>query len=467
MATVRTWIEPVVATVQFSFSFYDTGLLMVVKGYYNQTNSTTEDEVQKSISNFYIIYNLLYKLIPLLSAYIVTTLGDKYNMKITLCLPLTGFLVSSLVFLFVILWDWPIEVMFGAAAFIGMAGGFTTYWSRVMVWAALASTESQRSLRLIANDCIFGIAGFAGSLLSGHIFINLQIGKHRGVVLAICCLVGYTVCLLYVIIVLKIPHSIHSNTKPAESCINEDNGIAEIQHEPVDTEYTENSCLIDNHSNGHLQVIPNNPAVKKTVSKVAMFLLFISASLYNSSVNGAEDVLSLFVIKKPLNWGPVEVGYGNAAGYMIFFTSFLGVTIFSRWLSDLSLIIIGMFSFIAGILTMAFASHTYVYFIARAAMLFSLIPVPTIRSVLSKRVQESSYGKIFVVLQLILTVMGVIASTAFIEIYQVTFDWFSGFSFIVIFIIVVISFIPLSIAFCTEKIWKGNTKDELQFSDQT
>uniref|UniRef100_A0A8C5LX56 Uncharacterized protein n=1 Tax=Leptobrachium leishanense TaxID=445787 RepID=A0A8C5LX56_9ANUR len=467
MVMVRTWIEPVVATAQLSFSFYDNCLLMVVKGYYSQANSTTEDEVQKSISNFYIIYNLLYKLIPLLSAYIVTTLGDKYNMKITLCLPLTGYLVASLVFLFLILWDWHIEVMFGAAAFIGLTGGLTAYWTGVVVWSALASSESQRSIRLIANECVYGLAGLVGSLISGHIFINMETGNHQGVVLVIFSIIGNAICLLYVIIVLKIPNSEQSNIETAELYTIERTVIPESQEEPVDIGHSDNNNLIDDQPNGPLQANPSNPEVEKMLSKVLIFLLFTSASLYNSSVNGAEDVLSFFVLSKPLNWGPVEVGYGYSAGYMIFFTSFLGVTILSRWLSDRSMIIIGMFSFSAGILTMAFVSQTYMYFIARAAMLFSLIPVPTIRSVLSKRVQESSYGKFFVVLQIILTVMGVIASTAFIEIYQVTFHWFSGFSFIVIFFVVVISFIPLSIAFCTEKIWKGNTKDELQFSDQT
>ncbi|XP_063311390.1 solute carrier family 46 member 2-like [Pelobates fuscus] len=456
MVMVRTWIEPVVATAQLSYSFYDTGLLMVVQGYYNRTNptsnSSSEDTLQKSISDFYIIYNLLTKLTPFLSAYIVTKLGDKIHKKITLCLPLTGYLVSTLIFLFLILWDWPIQVIFGSGAFIGLTGGFPIFWSGVMVWASLSSSESHRSIRLTANECVFGIAGFAGSLISGHIFNNLQFGNHQGVVLVTCSIIGYTLCLIYSICVLRIPCSKESNITPSASHEDKDTDIPESQQDNI--EYTESSSLINAKSSESLPDNPNNVSRKSPVSKVLIFLLFISAALYNSSVNGAEDVISLFVLKEPLKWGPVEVGYGNAAAYMIFVTSFLGVIVLSKCFSDLSMIVIGMFSFAAGIMTMAFVSQSFMFYIARVAMIFSLIPVPTIRSMLSKRVQESSYGKIFVVLQIILSVIGVMASVAFNAIYQVTLHWFSGFTFIVIFIIAFISCIPISIVFCREKMRK-------------
>ncbi|XP_053321758.1 thymic stromal cotransporter homolog [Spea bombifrons] len=449
----RTWIEPVVAAAQFASSFYDTGLIMVVKNYYNQTvsttNSSSDNDLQKSISNFYIIYNLITKLTPLVPAYILAKLGDNNYREFSLCVPLTGYLVSSSILLLLILLDLPIQVMFGSAAINGLTGGFIAYWAGVMVWATLGSSENQRSIRLITNDCVFGMAGFAGSLISGHIFVNLQIGNSQGAALVSCSLANYILCLLYVIFVLRIPQLKDANIKEPSQAISEN--TTENLDEPIDCEYTEHSRLMDDQSNGMSAVRSMDVPVNTHASKVLIFLLFSSVSLYNASVNGTEDVINFFVLKKPLNWGPVEVGYGNAAAYMIFITSFLGVLVFSRFLGDHSLILIGMFSFGVGVLIMAFASWTYVYYIARVAMLFSLIPVPTIRSMLSKRVQETSYGKIFAILQIIMAVIAVMASSAFIKIYQATLDWFSGFSFIVIFIIVFISFILISVTFCMEK----------------
>ncbi|XP_072260602.1 solute carrier family 46 member 2-like [Pyxicephalus adspersus] len=439
---MRTWIEPVVGGSQLASSFYETGLILVVKGYYNQTcrtsNSSSEDALQKSISNFYIIYNLIIKLTPLPSAYILAKIGDKGYRKITLCVPLIGFFTSSLFLLFVNLWDWPIQVMFGTAAFNGLCGWFTAYWSSVMALASLDSSSKRRSLRLIITECTFGLAGFIGSLISGHLFVY-QVANHQGIVLVCCSLASYAFCLFYVGFILKTPHYEGINKEETIS------GIAEDQDVPQEEVPTERSRLIHSSSDKatHKQTNITTPFPKGTI-----FLLFLSATLYNSAVNGAEDVINFFVLKKPLSWGPVEVGYGNAAAYMIFITSFIGVCVFSKCLQDLSLVIFGMFSFFAGILVMAFVRRTYLYYIARIVMMFSLIPVPTIRAILSKATKESSYGKVFAMLQMIMGVVAVATSTAYIALYQVILEWFSGFIFILISIVAFISFIPISFIVC-------------------
>ncbi|KAM4807946.1 solute carrier family 46 member 2-like [Rhinophrynus dorsalis] len=446
MVMVRTWIEPVVAGSQFASSFYDTGLLLVLKGYYNQTNdklnSSNEDAQQKSISNFYIIYNLILKLTPLLSAYILAKISDHSSRKITLCVPLCGYIVSNLLLLFVILWDWPIEVMFGSAAFNGLTGWYTAFWAGVMALASLVSSEKERSLRLIIIECTYGLAGFIGSLISGHVFNSLHIENHQGTILVSCSTAIYIFCLLYTLLVLRIPHSKVTSEQGPTSHEPEVKAIDET-NESFNTESTERTRLLANLPNKLLRNRPSDSPINVSTSKLIIYLLFFSAALYNATLASAEDVINVFVIKKPLSWGPVYVGYGNAAGYMIFIASFLGVLVLSRCLGDLCLIMFGMFSFFTGILIMAFARWTYLYFIARAAMMFSLIPLPIIRSLLSKHVKKSSYGKVFVLLQMIMGIVTVVTSTASIEIYQATLDWFSGFSFIVIFIISFISLIPI------------------------
>ncbi|KAM9330646.1 uncharacterized protein PAF06_016341 [Gastrophryne carolinensis] len=428
---MRTWIDPVVAGSQLSSSFYETTLILVVKGYYNQSipsNSSSEDELQKSISNFYIIYNLIIKLTPLPSAYLLAKFGDTKSRKVSLCVPLVGYFVSSLFLLFVILWDWPIQVMFGTAAFNGLCGWFTAFWPAVMALASLNSSEKNRSLRLIIIECTFGLAGFIGSLISGHIFVHLRFENHQGTVLVCCSLVGYAFCLIYIGFILKISLE---NKVETTSRVVEDRNEDKAEEETV----TEHSRLINpTHQQSGMNL---------TVSNTTLCFFFLSATLYNSAVNGAEDVINFFVLKKPLSWGPVEVGYGNAAAYLVFITSFLGVLAFSRFMKDLSLVIFGMFSFFAGILIMAFVQQTYLYYVARVAMMFSLIPLPTIRAILSKCTNQSSYGKLFALLQIVMGVVAVGTSAAYITIYQTTLDWFSGFIFIVIFFIAFISFIPI------------------------
>ncbi|XP_056369015.1 thymic stromal cotransporter homolog [Oenanthe melanoleuca] len=428
---MRTWIEPVVAGSQVASAFYDTALLLVVKNYYNQTNSTApshvlEDAQQKAVSNFYIIYNLVLGLSPLVSAYGLSKLGDRIHRKIPICFPLLGYLGSKTLLLLLILLGWPVEVMYGAAAFNGLTGGFTTFWAGIMALGSLGSSESKRSLRLIIIELVYGLAGFLGSMASGYLFVGFSDHYREGTVLVCCSIACYAFCLLYSIFVLTVP-------KPAASCPAKAKRVEEVGGQ-----------LPEAVGPGSSQPSEGSISTRVSPSKLTIILLFVAAILYDLAVVGAMNVLPLFLLREPLSWNAVEIGHGNAAGYVIFITSFLGVLVFSRYLRDITMIMIGVASFSAGILIMAFVQWTFLFYIARAVMLFALIPLPTIRSMLSKHVEGSSYGKVFVLLQLSLVTTGVVTSTVYNKIYQSTLDWYGGFCFILSFLAGCLSLLPLS-----------------------
>ncbi|NWH64282.1 TSCOT protein, partial [Geococcyx californianus] len=385
VTAMRTWIEPVVAGSQVASAFCDTALLLVVKNYYNQTNATApskalEDAQQKAVSNFYIIYNLILGLSPLVSAYALSKLGDRIHRKIPICFPLLGYLGSRTLLLLLILLGWPIEVTYGAAAFNGLTGGFTTLWAGIMALGSLGSSESSRSLRLIVIELVYGLAGFLGSMASGYLFVGFSERYGEGTVLVSCSIACYAFCLLYSIFVLTVP-------KPEASCPAKSESAEEVGSQlPAHT---------GGAATGSSQAPKTSSSSPVSPSKLTIILLFVSAILYDLAVVGAMNILPLFLLREPLSWNAVEIGHGNAAGYVIFITSFLGVFLFSKYLRDITMIMIGVASFSAGILIMAFVRWTYLFYIARAVMLFALIPLPTIRSMLSKHVEGSSYGKYF------------------------------------------------------------------------
>ncbi|XP_007498210.1 thymic stromal cotransporter homolog [Monodelphis domestica] len=446
---MRTWIEPVVASAQVAASFYDAGLLLVVKNYYNlssfsnHTNTSTprgasEDAQQKAISNFYIIYNLVVGLTPLLSAYGLGWLSDRYNRKISICVPLLGYLLSRLLLLLKILLDWPVEVMYGAAALAGLSGGFTAFWSGVMALGSLSSSKGRRSVRLIIIDLILGLAGFCGSIASGHLFNLLRVGNRQGVVLAVSSVGCATFAFLYSLFVLKVPEP---EVKPSKAF-----GVVDTVSGTIGTYRT----LDPDHPEKRGGVVELPSLGKGEPRKAIIALLFAGAIIYDLAVVGTVDVMPLFVLREPLSWNHVQVGYGMAAGYTIFITSFLGVLVFSRCCRDTTMIMIGMVSFGAGSLLLTFVKETYMFYIARAVMLFALIPITTIRSALSKLIKGSSYGKVFVILQLALALTGVVTSTAFNEIYQLTMDKFTGFCFALSSFLAFLSIIPIGVVACKQ-----------------
>ncbi|NXS57110.1 TSCOT protein, partial [Brachypteracias leptosomus] len=445
LTTMRTWTEPVVAGSQVASAFYDTALLLVVKNYYNQTNATApshtlEDAQQKAVSNFYIIYNLVLGLSPLVSAYSLSKLGDRMHQKIPICFPLLGYLGSKTLLLLLILLGWPIEVMYGAAAFNGLTGGFTTFWAGIMALGSLRSSENRRSLRLIIIELVYGLAGFLGSMASGYLFVGFSDHYREGTVLVACSIACYAFCLLYSIFVLTVP-------KPSPSFPAKAKNTEEVSSQrPAHT----------GAAAGNSQPSESSSSTPVSPSKLIIIMLFMAAVLYDFGVVGAMNVLPLFLLREPLSWNAVEIGYGNAAGYMIFITSFLGVFVFSKYLTDITMIMIGVASFSAGILIMAFVQWTFLFYIARAVMLFALIPLPTIRSMLSKHVEGSSYGKVFVLLQLSLVTTGVVTSTAYNKIYQKTLNWYTGFCFILSFLASCLSLLPLGIVAIKQRSTTGS-----------
>ncbi|NXW21982.1 TSCOT protein, partial [Circaetus pectoralis] len=448
VTVMRTWIEPVVAGSQVASAFYDTALLLVVKNYYNQTNTTApshalEDAQQSAVSNFYIIYNLVLGLSPLVSAYGLSKLGDRMHQKIPICFSLLGYLGSKTLLLLLILLGWPIEVMYGAAAFNGLTGGFTTLWAGVMALASLGSSESRRSLRLIIIELVYGLAGFLGSMASGYLFVGFSDRYQEGTVLVGCSVACYAFCLLYSIFVLTVP-------RPAASCPAKAKSAEEVGSQlPAHTGTGAAAA-------GSSQPSESSSSTPVSPSKLLIIMLFVAAILYDLAVVGAMNVLPLFLLREPLSWNAVEIGHGNAAGYVIFITSFLGVFVFSQYLRDITMIMIGVASFSAGILIMAFVRWTFLFYIARAVMLFALIPLPTIRSMLSKHVEGSSYGKVFVLLQLSLVTTGVVTSTVYNKIYQNTLNWSSGFCFILSFLVSCLSLLPLSIVAIKQRSTTGS-----------
>ncbi|XP_041616292.1 thymic stromal cotransporter homolog isoform X2 [Vulpes lagopus] len=449
---VRTWIEPVVAATQVASSLYEAGLLLVVKASFaagaasnhsaGPPRGAPEDQQQRAISNFYIVYNLVVGLTPLLSAYALGWLSDRRHRKVAICVALLGFLLSRVGLLLKVLLDWPVEVLYGAAALNGLCGGFSAFWAGVMALGSLGSSEGRRSVRLVLIDLILGLAGFCGSMASGHLFKQVAGHSGQGLVLTACSVSCATFALLYSLLVLKVPEAAAGSGQALSAGDSVAGTVG--TYRTLDPDHSDKQSVQGLH--------PPSPGKAKP-RRTIIALLFLGAIVYDLAVVGTVDVMPLFVLREPLSWNQVQVGYGMAAGYTIFITSFLGVLVFSRCFQDTTMIMIGMVSFGSGALLLAFVKETYMFYIARAVMLFALIPITTIRSAMSKLIKGSSYGKVFVILQLSLTLTGVVTSTVYNKIYQVTMEKFIGTCFALSSFLSFLAIIPIGIVAYKRASW--------------
>ncbi|XP_038660131.1 LOW QUALITY PROTEIN: thymic stromal cotransporter homolog [Scyliorhinus canicula] len=448
-------IEIVVGLQQMAGAFFDTSLLMLVqdRSINNQTNPATSGnrtQQHDDISRFFMIYLNLLRTSSLPLTYYLSDRGDKdSNRKVTICVPLLGYLVSRPLLLFVILFDWPLEVMFATALVNGLTGGSSTFRSGVMAFASDTSSQEKRSSRLNRVKLAYGAAAMLGSIASGHLFIYFTTSHDLDAGLMVISFIFYLLtCVCSVWGLKSSPNQTQAGSSGYGRLLDEGHQEsddrapdgAESENTTWDEDQGERSRLLGGLSDPRTR---GNPQGDGSVDKTTIGLLFAAGVLYHFGLSSALDVLPIFVLKEPLNWNAVWVGYGNATGYALFLTSFLGVLFFSKWLKDTSLIVMGMVSFSTGMLIMAFVEWTFLYFIARIVMIFALIPLPTIRSVISKQIKDTSYGKWFGLLEICLTISGVIASTVFHSVYGSTKDVYPSICFGVSTAISCLAIIPI------------------------
>lgn len=98
---------------------------------------------------------------------------------------------------------------------------------------------------------------------------------------------------------------------------------------------------------------------------VAVRLLMLAMVLFMLGMIGAENVLTLYVLKPPLSWDSVWAGYGRAATDGMYLSSFLGVLALSGVLGDTALTLLGIISNCTGMAIMAFTVESWIYFLGK------------------------------------------------------------------------------------------------------
>uniref|UniRef100_A0A3B3TYE6 Solute carrier family 46 member 2 n=1 Tax=Poecilia latipinna TaxID=48699 RepID=A0A3B3TYE6_9TELE len=403
-------IEPIIVLEQLGSTLFDTALQMVVRdrtANITEPGHSSEESQQTAITNFYMTYNLIIKLTPIIPALVLASLSDRGWRKAPIVVPLSGYLLSRLGLLLVVIFGLPLKLMFAAAVVFGLSGGFSAYWPGIMTLASLGSTAADRSklrFSVIVLELVYGVTGVVGSLVSGHLFLLYSSSLGNGTVLLSVSTLLNLLCLIFAVALLQVSALPSSYlTDPEESY----------------------------HLLTHASRYTRLAGCFTGINMVNVVLLFAAAFLYDFAVGGAIEVLGSFVLKSPLSWTATQVGYGNAAGCGIFVTSFLGVIMFRKCVGDETMILIGMLSFAVGIYVMSFVTTTSLFYVARLLNLFALIPMPTIRALVSQQVPASRCGIALTCLQMTLKVAGIVYIPAFTKIYQNSLTWFPGLVFMI------------------------------------
>lgn len=318
MASFLTLVEPVVVMHKLGSSFFEMALTLTVYNRSLEVAGGHPDQAQAASSNFFLIHSTISAVAAMFSSFPLGRVADRQGPKVLLVVPQLGSLMG-MCFLFVFLFfDLPVEFLFLGSLVYGLSGGPPAYWAGVVALASLSSKQKHRTLKLNVVDLCVGVAGVLGGLLSGYVY---QLG-HQGLVLLATAMLFTAAALFHAMFLLS-----SSRQKGDEK----------------------------------EQLLSSG----ESMDKVAVGLLMSAMVLFDLGMIGAEDVLTLYVLKPPLSWNSVWAGYGNAATNAMYLSSFLGVLALSGVLGDMALSLLGIVSNCTGMAIMAFTVEGWVYFMGK------------------------------------------------------------------------------------------------------
>ncbi|XP_063056445.1 solute carrier family 46 member 2 [Engraulis encrasicolus] len=444
----------------------------------NDTDAA-HDQAQTLSMRFFLLQNIIITVCALLSMVPTTRLAVLYGERARLLCPLLGSLLGMGALLAVLLLRLPLEVLYAGAALHGLSGGSPGFWSAVVALASLQSDRGRRTLKINTVDFCAGAAGVLGGLLSGYVYrlgVGGQAGQgeQSGVVLVATAMALVATSILYSTFLLSYPqhhppplrkqtdnpHHPPSSSPPQK--VDNPRQALLPKHPPSpppSPQKVDNprQALLPKHppspppppqkvDNPRQALLPKHPPSPppqhadnnshqppllllhrqspgrhpSSSPRAAVVLVALALVLYAVGMHGAESTLTLYVLKPPLSWDSVWAGYGSAATHAMYLSSFLGVLLLSPLLDDTALVLLGVVSNCTGMAIMAFATRSWLYFMARAVMMFSCVPMPTLKAQLSKILDAQQYGCVFGWLQLALSVSNVMSTAVFTLLYPLS-----------------------------------------------
>ncbi|XP_048348446.1 solute carrier family 46 member 3 isoform X2 [Sphaerodactylus townsendi] len=372
-------VEPVICMYIFAYSLYmPVGQQYVYRRIWEETiNSSFKDddnishcelnksaplylmeqEVQEKASLFVMKMDLSNAVLNILVAFVLVANGDFCGRKISLILPLVGNLVSSIFLSIMSYYSLSLSFLYALAFISGLFGGMATFLGGAFAFIVeLCENHKQKTIRIAVVDLIYGLAFGLGGLSSG--FILKGIGFTW--TFATISLIGianffYVICFL-----------------------DDTVQVSEVQQQSL------MEGLKKTFSGIHA-LFKSSPLRKRT----SIILLLCTFMAYLFTVFGGLSLFTLYELNEPLCWNEIYIGYGSAASTSVSLTSFLGIIVFAQKLKDIYLVFIGIFSYIGGIVMAAFANTTLLMLLVRVPSLLTFMPLPVLRSMLSKMVLPS------------------------------------------------------------------------------
>ncbi|XP_067842100.1 lysosomal proton-coupled steroid conjugate and bile acid symporter SLC46A3 isoform X2 [Heptranchias perlo] len=395
----RRWLGSLLLELAIAWHVCAECYLLLIRPSLDVVQAIIQKVVQGLSSHFFMYINLAQFVPGLIVTFILGAYSDRYGRRLTLLLPSIGSLFASLAFLAVAYFSWSIYVIFIPVTLNACFGSFTTLFGGAFAYIADISSSKQKNMRMALLDMIVGVMGGIGVLSSGY-FLRAEGFNWPFLTVSLINFAN----IVYIIFFLEESVQVSRNEQDQISGYG---NIREIL-------------------SGILIIYTSSDFRKR----VQIGMLLLAFSTFALAEFGGSGLFILYELNTPLCWNEILIGYGSAAGLVTFLTSFLGVTMFSHYLRDIFIVLIGMLSFVGGMVMAIFATTTLLMFLVRLVSLLATMPFPVLRSMMSKSVLPKDQGALFACVACLENLSGTFSSIIFNSIYAATVEQFTGFSFL-------------------------------------
>lgn len=278
-------------------------------------------------------------LIPgLVSTFMLLSHSDHGGRKFPLILSSVGALANSAWLCLLSYFAFPIQLLIASTFLCALCGNYTTLLGASFAYIVDQCKEKkQRTLRIAIIDFLLGIVTGLTGLSSGY-FIR-ELGFVWSFLIATMAL---TVNLIYILFFLE-------------------DSMKEPSSQNVSISWTEG---FKNLFYRTYMLFKNNSGEQRSL----LCLLLFTMITYFFVTVGISPIFILYELDSPLCWDEVLIGYGSALGSVSFFSSFLGIWLFSYCMEDIHMAFIGIFTTMVGMAMIAFARTTLMMFLGKLQM---------------------------------------------------------------------------------------------------
>jgi len=369
-----------------------------------------QQEVQKETAQWSMYKSFVSFFPGLIAPIILGSLADKWGRKILFVSPCIGGVIGTVFWMCIIAFDLPlwtilvegIENFFGGLGLI-LTGGF----------AYLSDTVPREKLAF--RMTILEVLSFA-MVAVANLFVGYWIKAQGFFYPLIFVLVGKVLALLYGIFL--VPETL----KKAEAPTKKKTEVKDI--------FNSLNLLLKDNGKGRRWKIN---------------ILFLS--LVFSELVSTHGVLTLYLMKSPLCWNSVQIGYYSFVGMMVMSILILIVSwLPSGWITAEWKLFASRFSGFAQALCLGFATSSIMVYFAPILGSLTSLAMPMMRFILSAHVEEDERASAFALVTVVYHLGMFVSSMTTTKIYMATlYIMNGGLVFLIAAGVIAISLVLLSI----------------------